>query len=110
MDKQRIKDVWNENKLGFKYIPRTLISIRRHLGNDYELQHDILVYIDPFTPIVIPKGFITDLGSVPKSLRWIVDKDEKEFLVPFVLHDVQYRSQFISRRVADSMLLSLIHI
>ena len=118
--KDKVKHLWNEARLGFKYIPRTLVAIeprttskiRRFLfftwwknKREYELKDDLLVFLDPVTPRIIPKGFRTDMGSVPTWARIVVDKDDPRFLFAFFNHDLDYVLRWSSRRIADARLL-----
>ena len=118
--KDFVKRMWNDARLGFKYIPRTLTTIeprtisrmRRFLfwtwwknKREYILEDDLIVFIDPVTPRVIPKGFRTDMGSVPTWARFVADKDDPRFLFAFFNHDLDYVLRWTSRRIADARLL-----
>lgn len=104
LSKEEVKKLWNRAGLGWKHIPRTQISTTALSDGRYRLNDDIVVFLDRFTPIIIPQGFKTDFGSVPKFLHWFIDKDDRHFLVGFILHDVHYLVQSIDRGTADSVL------
>jgi hypothetical protein len=54
----------------------------------------------------IPVNFQTDLGTVPRLLRWVISVASAP--VAFVAHDFLYRSASgISRREADAVMLAL---
>lgn len=42
------------------------------------------------------KGFITDLASVPKILRSLVDNDDEVMLLAALVHDANFRWHFLS--------------
>ncbi len=51
---------------------------------------------------IVPQGFVSDLGSIPKSLwGWV---PPHEFPSAFVLHDYLCKASWISRRDADKIL------
>ena len=62
--------------------------------------------------VEIPKGFVTDLASIPPKLRSIISVLGKHFIAA-VLHDLWYRvpeqrrpgSAYISRELADEIFL-----
>tara|TARA_R110000851_G_scaffold108030_7_gene228746 strand:- start:643 stop:1020 length:378 start_codon:yes stop_codon:yes gene_type:complete len=51
----------------------------------------------------IPKGFIFDGASIPKVLRSFVNKDG--LWKSSLLHDFLYRTQPVSRKIADQLFL-----
>lgn len=53
--------------------------------------------------IVVPRGFITDLASIPKPLRAVLDVNGPS-RAPAVLHDWLYCSHIVSRDRADDLL------
>lgn len=59
--------------------------------------------------IVVPQGFITDFGSVPQALWWIVSPIGKA-LGGYVLHDYLYATQTRSRLVSDAILLEALEV
>lgn len=52
----------------------------------------------------VPRGFITDLASIPRPLRWLFDVNglSRE---PAVLHDFLYCIQYTTREEADALFL-----
>jgi len=58
--KKDVKKVWNDNKLGWKMIPRTLLKVEEVGRGEHMLLEDFIFYIAEGISIVIPKGFITD--------------------------------------------------
>lgn len=107
ISKDKVKEYWNKLNLGYHLTPTTLIDFRR-LGNDkYELLNDVTVFIAPATPIIIYKGFVTDFASIPNVFHFLIDKDDNAIAIASLVHDVLYRSEWVSRRTADAILLQL---
>jgi hypothetical protein len=48
-----------------------------------------LRYQDKSYKFVVPSGFVSDLGTIPRVFRWIIDNDD--FPAAFLLHDYLYR-------------------
>lgn len=57
--------------------------------------------------ITIKAGFITDGGSIPCWYRWRLNPVGK-FLIAFLVHDILYASEYLSRSEADWILLELV--
>jgi hypothetical protein len=53
--------------------------------------------------IVVPKGFVTDLASIPRLFRILLPRDDV-YMLPAVIHDYLYWTQGCSRSEADSVL------
>lgn len=107
VDKEEVKEMWNKLGLGYHMTPRTLIDFRR-LGHDqYEMLHDVVVFIAPATPIIIYKGSVLDFASVPKVFHFLIDKDDNAVAIGALVHDVLYQTEWFSRSVADSIFLQL---
>lgn len=51
---------------------------------------------------VVPRGFETDLASIPRIFRWLLNQNGNSRR-PAVLHDYLYRMQPISRAEADAI-------
>jgi len=51
---------------------------------------------------VVPRGFETDLASIPRIFRWLLNQNGGSRR-PAVLHDYLYRMQPISRAEADAI-------
>lgn len=98
---------WNKLGLGWKLMPRTLVSFQRIAHNKYKLLNDVVVFIAPSLPIVASKGSITDFASVPRFFHFFMDKDDNTIAIPAIAHDALYASEFMDRKVADTILLSL---
>ena len=52
--------------------------------------------------VVVPKGFSTNLTSVPKILQWLYPADGP-YAPAAVVHDYLYRRGKVSRKAADVM-------
>lgn len=61
----------------------------RYDGKWYYTLTDIFFRIDD-TVYKVPKGFFTDLGSVPRPCRSIVDNDGKSAMA-FIIHDWSHK-------------------
>jgi len=59
--------------------------------------------------IVIPKGFVTDFGSVPRVL-WSIVSPIGKCVGAYVLHDWLYFTQERSRFVSDAILLEAMEV
>lgn len=107
IDKEEVKQIWNNEKLGYHMTPKTLINFRRLEHDKYEILNDVVVFIAPATPILVYKGGITDFASVPKFLHFLIDKDDNDIVIGALVHDVLYQTEWFSRGVADSIFLQL---
>ena len=75
---------------------------------EFKVAHTCAIHIAPIGgEFVIPKGFITDLASVPRMLRWIVRSAVGD--AP-IIHDYFYRtrSEKVPRVVADAIFLAVL--
>lgn len=52
----------------------------------------------------IPKGFISDGGSIPKFWQGRCNPFDGRFIIPFIMHDWFYGSGEIERKEADQKL------
>ena len=52
--------------------------------------------------INIPKGFVTDFASTPKSLWWFFGPIGTH-IIPATIHDYIYTSQLFSKEIADKL-------
>ena len=105
--KEEVKKEWNKAGLGWKLMPKTLISFKRLSHNQYELLSDVVVFIAPALPIIASKGTVTDFASVPRLFHFFMDKDDNSIAIPAIAHDVLYASEFVDRKVADTILMAL---
>jgi len=53
----------------------------------------------------IPKGFETDLASIPRFLWWFIAPTDWGILVPAIFHDMTYRENLFQREDCDSAFL-----
>lgn len=63
-----------------------------------------LVYDRGVEQIIVPRGFITDLASIPKLLRGLLDVNDSHRRAA-VLHDFLYCLQGFTRKQSDDMFL-----
>jgi hypothetical protein len=83
---------------------------RKWNGEDVIFLNKILYYISGVGFVEIPKGFVSDQGSIPPWLRSIVDDDD-ESLAGFFIHDfLSHRDCPIQiiREKTDQVLLDVI--
>lgn len=61
--------------------------------------------------IVVPAGFTTDWGSVPRSLEWVVSGEDSTLVPGSIIHDYVYRNRGnipggrLTRKQADLLLV-----
>lgn len=58
---------------------------KKYDGETYVLLTPISINVND-TTVTIPRGFVTDLGSIPRIFRGLVDNDDKSTL-GFIVHD-----------------------
>lgn len=105
--KNEVKRIWNSLDLGWHLTPRTLVDFKRLGHNRYEISNDVVIFIAPATPVVIYKGVVTDFASIPRLLRWIIDKDDKGITMAALTHDVLYATEWMDRRTSDAIFLQI---
>jgi len=75
-------------------------------GYDYKTCQNMRVTIDD-KKYTVPKGFETDLASIPRLLWPIFAPQYSGFVAPAILHDYLYRcNNNITRQFADEVLYS----
>lgn len=55
-----------------------------------------------FKPVTVPKGFVTDLASIPPFFFFALRPDGK-YTHPAIVHDYLYWTQTVSRKEADEI-------
>lgn len=87
-------------------LPRfvTKLKVTDHLPNEWRLLASLIYYTsDKYChAIAVPKGFITDLASIPAALRMIFNPNG-ESRKAAVLHDWLYCSRIYPRMEADAI-------
>lgn len=73
-------------------------------GVRWTVQHEFVIHDDMLGRLVIPAGFVTDLGSIPKIFQNVISPEGRP-LRAFLGHDWFYAKQFYSRAIADDFLL-----
>lgn len=79
-----------------------LVELPREL---YETNEDITFQLGDAIRITIPKGYVTDLGSILRSLQWFYSPTGRG-QEAFILHDWLYDTQMVERRIADALMSS----
>ena len=64
-------------------------------------------YRNAMMELAIPKGMLTDLGSIPTLFTNLISPDGRGFRA-FLAHDAIYRRQEVARVIADALLLSIL--
>lgn len=111
--KDEAKRYWNEVTNGqFKRFPRTEYTMR-YLPEystrfkpywKLEAPADLLFYVTPTAPLVVPRGLITDKGSIPWFLRGLVQHDDREMILAYLVHDVECEMKRMTRFSIDGLL------
>ena len=70
---------------------------------DYWFLAEPLVWVSPGLRVQIPKGFKTDLASIPAVIRNLLDVNGRS-RCPAILHDWLYSSGILTREDADEHL------
>lgn len=65
---------------------------------------DPLIWAEGNFTIIVPKGFRTDLASIPFVFRWLLNQNGGSRR-PAVVHDWLYRNHIMSRKEADALFL-----
>lgn len=110
------KRLWNEaTNFQFKRAPRTEYTMlaRPELSSWWtpywelklpEGQDHLKFYLTPAAPIIIPNGFITDKGSIPRPFRNIVAHDDREMMFAYLVHDAGCETEDMTRFNTDGLL------
>lgn len=92
------------------------LDMRKLEGFNWQLRQDFVFISPTWGTLVVPRGFVTDLASVPWFARWYVSRDG-DHLKAAVVHDYAYarasasapldHGQWskIDRRAADRLFL-----
>jgi hypothetical protein len=76
----------------------------RNTINQYILLETLEIELSNKYIVVIPKGYIWDLASVPRLLWWLFPTDSDAEL-SFLIHDYLYENRIGNRNFADSEML-----
>ena len=111
--KEEVKRLWNiVTNNSFKRFPRTEYTMRYlpEYSNRFkpywklEAPQDLLFYVTPTAPIVVPRGLITDKGSIPWFLRGMIQHDDREMILAYLVHDVECEMTRMTRFSTDGLL------
>jgi hypothetical protein len=80
----------------------TPLDLREHAEPGEWVVISELVWQDGQGRIVVPRGFVTDLASIPPPARSILDVNGPS-RAPAVLHDWLYCSRIVGRSLADEL-------
>jgi hypothetical protein len=70
----------------------------------WRLCNDVTVMLSNGSVITIPKGFYTDLSSVPKLL-WSIERPYGDFVFGSIVHDYLYHIKIYNRKFCDNEML-----
>jgi len=59
---------------------------------------------------VIPKGFVTDLASIPRPFQWLFGDKEEACIPSCLVHDYYYSTGKGTRKEADDEFLQLMNV
>lgn len=90
--------------LKLRALPPEEVKLAKSPNALFEVTEDFIYVSDLFGTIVVKAGFITDFASIPAFARWWIDGDAPEILYPSVVHDWAYKTKFISRIEADTLI------
>lgn len=116
IDRQEVKRLWNiVTNNQFKRFPRTEYTMRYlpEFSNRFkpywrlEAPADLLFYVTPTAPIVVPNGLITDKGSIPWFLRGLIAHDDREMILAYLVHDVECEMNRMTRFNTDGLLYEI---
>ena len=78
-------------------------SVQADVGFMFVTTNDSVVLINN-EALMIPKGFKTDLASIPRILWSIFPPQKSEFVTPSILHDYMYTIRYKNdRALADEV-------
>jgi hypothetical protein len=113
---EEAKELWNKGtKCAFKRVPRTeyamieLPEISTKANPFWQLQlperrNNLLFYINPTAPVIVPDGFITDKGSIPLVFQNVISNYDREMMMAFLVHDVECEMQRMTRFLTDALI------
>jgi hypothetical protein len=86
----------------------TKVELESLPNGDWRTLKEVIWY-EKDHEIIVPKGFKTDLASIPKLLRWFVSNDDGRIRSPAIVHDWVYYNRgrvgekLYSRQDADNL-------
>lgn len=82
----------------------TPLDLRAYKPGEWVLLHSLIYRAEAGRRFTVPRGFITDLASIPRPLRGLLNQNGKSRR-PAVLHDFLYCVQSMTRAQADALFL-----
>lgn len=80
------------------------LILKKINAKDYELYEDLIYENDNYY-YIIKKGFKTDGASIPSIFKILFDNYQGNYTKAAVIHDALYRSNIVSRKIADNLFL-----
>ncbi len=85
------------------------LILKKINAKDYELYED-LIYENDNHYYIIKKGFKTDGASIPSIFKILFDNYQGNYTKAAIIHDALYRSNIVSRKIADNLFLEAMKI
>lgn len=82
----------------------TPLDLRAYKPGEWVVLAGLLYLASTGARYIVPRGFITDLASIPAALRWLIDPDGPSRQAA-VLHDFLYCAHYMTRAEADALFL-----
>jgi hypothetical protein len=82
----------------------TSLDLRAYKPGEWVVLAGLLYLAKNGARFMVPRGFITDLASIPRLLRWLIDRDG-ESRQAAVFHDFLYCIHYQTRAEADALFL-----
>lgn len=82
----------------------TPLDLRAYKSGEWVVLAGLLYLALNGARYMVPRGFVTDLASIPRALRWLIDPDGPSRQAA-VLHDFLYCIHYSTRAEADALFL-----
>jgi len=93
-----------------KYSPTgTSRNGRQEYRLDKEFGFYCLKYQCEIAYVIVPKGFVTDLASIPPCARWLF-KPNGPYAKAAIIHDYLYETMKVDRKAADLVFLEAMEV
>lgn len=92
-----------EKQQNFSVVEKRLV-IGSNTKPKYQLLNGLNIMLSNHDVIVIPKGYVWDLSSVPRFLWWLLPADG-DFEIAYIIHDYLYENRLYDRAFCDNEML-----
>ncbi|MCK5681545.1 DUF1353 domain-containing protein [bacterium] len=91
--------------MGAGYFEKWAVVSRLHDGTErFQLLQDLVYHTDCGSRYIVPRGFKTDLASIPKML-WNIYPPHGLYLSASILHDYLCENDWMNRKDGDNIFL-----